>query len=74
MFSIEKQTAGQIWLKFGTELVLEGGKVLGGGSALYVKGSGLPLETQPCILAKTGRTWAPCSSGAIVTHYEGELI
>ena len=31
MFSIEKQTAGQIWLKFGTELVLEGGKVLGGG-------------------------------------------
>ena len=30
VFSIEIQTAGQIGTKFGTEVVLEGGKVLGG--------------------------------------------
>ena len=30
LFSIEIQIAGQIWMKFGTEVVLEGGKVLGG--------------------------------------------
>ena len=32
VFSIEFQTAGWIWMKFGTEVVLEGGKVLGGGA------------------------------------------
>ena len=31
MFSIEIQTAGQIGMKFGMEVVLEGEKVLGGG-------------------------------------------
>ena len=31
LFSIEIQTAGWIGMKFGTEVVLEGGKVLGGG-------------------------------------------
>ena len=31
LFSIEIQMAGQIRMKFGTEVVLEGGKVLGGG-------------------------------------------
>ena len=30
VFSIEIQTDGQIWTKFGTELVLEGGKGSGG--------------------------------------------
>ena len=30
LFSIEIQTAGRIGTKFGTEVVLEGGKVLGG--------------------------------------------
>ena len=38
LFYIEIQTAGQIWMKFGTEVVLEGGKVLGeqgGGSTQY---------------------------------------
>ena len=31
VFSIEIQTDGQIWTKFGTELVLEGGKGSGRG-------------------------------------------
>ena len=31
LFSIEIQTAGWIWTKFGTEVVLEGGRFLGGG-------------------------------------------
>ena len=31
VFSIEIQTAGRIGMKFGTEVVLKGGKVLGGG-------------------------------------------
>ena len=35
LFSIEIQTAGRIGTKFGTEVVLEGGKVLGGVSARY---------------------------------------
>ena len=30
VFSIEIETAGRIWMKFGRELVLKGGKVLGG--------------------------------------------
>ena len=60
VFSIEFQTAGWIWMKFGTEVVLEGGKVLGGGLDLVPstpryrvrKGVWGPLEPQPCILAK----------------------
>ena len=35
VFSIEIQTAGRIGTKFGTEVVLEGGKVLGGVSTRY---------------------------------------
>ena len=35
LFSIEIQTAGQIRMKFGTEVVLEGGKVLMGVSTRY---------------------------------------
>ena len=35
VFSIEIQTAGRIGTKFGTEVALEGGKVLGGVSARY---------------------------------------
>ena len=35
VFSIEFQTAGWIWMKFGTEVVLEGGKVLGGGGSTW---------------------------------------
>ena len=31
LFSIEIETAGQIGTKFGTEVVLKGGTVLGGG-------------------------------------------
>ena len=31
LFSIEIQTAGRIRIKFGTEVVLEGGKFPGGG-------------------------------------------
>ena len=30
VFSIEIRTAGQIWMKFGMDMVLKGGKVLGG--------------------------------------------
>ena len=36
LFSIEIQTAGRIGTKFGTEVVLEGGKVLGGVSTRYL--------------------------------------
>ena len=35
LFSIEIQTAGRIGTKFGTEVVLERGKVLGGVSTRY---------------------------------------
>ena len=35
VFSIEIQMAGRIETKFGTEVVLEGGKVLGGVSTRY---------------------------------------
>ena len=35
VFSIEIQTAGRIGTKFGMEVVLEGGKVLGGVSTRY---------------------------------------
>ena len=31
VFSIEIQTVGRTWMKFGIEVVLEGRKVLGGG-------------------------------------------
>ena len=39
-------------------VALKGGKVLGGGLSLgpqtqQVKGSGVPLDAQPCILPKT---------------------
>ena len=34
LFSVEIQTAGQIAMKFGLEVVLKGGKVLGGGGGL----------------------------------------
>ena len=48
-------------MKFGLEVVLEGRKVLQGVSTQYPhpqvqggsKGSGVPLEPQGCILAKT---------------------
>ena len=44
LFSIEIQTAGRIGTKFGTEVVLEGGKVLGGGVRRnYVEGKWLLL-------------------------------
>ena len=35
LFSLEIQMACQIRMKFGTEVVLEGRKVLGGGSTRY---------------------------------------
>ena len=35
LFSIEIQTAGWIWTKFGTEVVLEGGRFLGGGGGQH---------------------------------------
>ena len=35
LFSIEIQTAGRIGTKFGTEVVLEGGRFLGGGLTRY---------------------------------------
>ena len=61
VFSIEIETAGRIWMKFGRELVLKGGgKVLGG-----LVGVGHLFGPQ---------IWAPCLSGAMVTHYEEELI
>ena len=61
LFSIEIQTAGRIQTKFGTKVVLEGGKVLGGfqpgtthpKGMVYVKGYRVPLEPQPCVLVKT---------------------
>ena len=63
LFSVEIQTAGQIAMKFGLEVVLKGGKVLGGGGVDPVlptprvwgakRGSGGPLEPQPCVLVKT---------------------
>ena len=107
LLSIEIQTTGRIGTKFGTEVVLEEGKVLGGVSTRYptppgtgcVKGvrgaSGAStvrfgknfikqkLQGTPDLVGQvtfsgpksgSGRTWAPCPSGAMVTHYEGEFI
>ena len=62
LFSVEIQTAGQIEMKFGTEVVLKRRKVLGGGGSVQyspppgaecVKGVRGPLEPQGCVLAKT---------------------
>ena len=44
VFSIEIQTAGQIAMKFGTEVVLEGGKVV------FFGGGGVgPVPPLPCV-------------------------
>ena len=58
LFSIEIQMAGQIGTKFGTEVVLEGGRFLGFFDPVpHPPGTGcvkgVPLEPQPCDLAKT---------------------
>ena len=107
LFSIEIQTAGRIGTKFGTEVVLEGGTVLGGVSTRYPTPPGTgcingvwgasgastvcfgenfikqKLQGTPDLVGQvtslgpksgSGRTWAPCPSGAMVTHYAGELI
>ena len=46
VFSIEIQTAGQIAMKFGTEVVLEGGKVV------FFWGGGRPGTPTPVRLGK----------------------
>ena len=64
LFSTEIQTDGHIRMKFGTKVVLEGGKVrpdtphapdLVGRVTCSDPKSG------------SGRTWTPCPSGAMVT-------
>ena len=50
IFSIEIQTAGQIAMKFGLEVVLEGGMVLGFFTQTPPR---VPLEPQSCFLLKT---------------------
>ena len=51
IFSIEIQTAGQIAMKFGLEVVLEGGMVL--GFFTQTPPPRVPLEPQSCFLLKT---------------------
>ena len=61
VFSIVIQTAGQILMKSGTDVVLEGGKVGGGVQPSTptpwvqgaYRGSEVPLEPQSCILKKS---------------------
>ena len=107
LFSIEIQTAGRIGMKFGTEVVLEGGRFLGGfrpstptplGTGCIKGVWGASVASTMCFVKNfikqkfqgtpdlvgeghlfgprsgSGRTWAPCSSEAMVTHYEGEFI
>ena len=62
-FSIQIQTAGRVGMKFGTEVVLEGEESCGGFD-----------PPTPGYGPKSGKTWAPCPSGAMVTHYEREFI
>ena len=105
MFSREIQ---RIRMKFGTEVVLERGRILGGGGFqpnTPTPGCGVRKGGPRCLwnlscafwqkLYKTkvagppdlmgaghlldpkfgsGRTWIPCPSGTMVTHYEGEFI
>ena len=106
LFSIEIQTAGRIRMKFGTEVVFEGERLLGGGggpsyppqpqgkggingvqgtsgaSAMHFGKNFIKQKSQGTSnlvrvghpKSGSGRTWAPCPSGAMVTHYEGKFI
>ena len=55
LFSIQIETAGQIGMKFGTEVVLDGGKVLGGNSTPYPPGMGSIKGVQGASGASTMR-------------------
>ena len=63
LFSIEIQTAGRIGTKFGTEVVLEGGKVLGGVSTRYPHPPGTG-----CVKGVWG------ASGASTVHFGENFI
>ena len=62
-FSIEIQTAGRIGKKFGTEVVLDGGKVLGG----FQPGTPIPPGTG-CVKGVWG------ASGASGVHFGENFI
>ena len=62
MFSIEIQTAGRIFTKFGTEVVLKGRKVLGG----FQPGTPHPLGTG-CVKGVWG------ASGASAVLYKSKV-
>ena len=63
LFSIEIQTAGRIGTKFGTEVVLEGGKVLRGVSTRYPHPPGMG-----CIKGVWG------ASGASTVRFDENFI
>ena len=63
LFSIEIQTAGRIGTKFGTEVVLKGGKVLRG----FRPGTPTPLGTG-CVKGVWG------ASGASTVHFGENFI
>ena len=65
LFSIEIQTAGRIGTKFGTEVVLEGGKVLGGFWPVP------PLPTPPGMGCIKG-VWG--ASGASTMRFDENFI
>ena len=63
VFSIEIQSAGRIGTKFGMEVVLKGGKVLGGVSAQYPHPPGTG-----CVKGVRG------ASGASTVRFGGNFI
>ena len=63
VFSIEIQTAGRIGMKFGMEVILEGERLLGGGSTQYPHPPGMG-----CVKGVRG------SSGASAAHFGKSFI
>ena len=64
LFSIEIQTPGSIRMKFGTEVVLEGGEGSWGGHPQLSRGSS-PYRTPNSDLEGPGPS---------VTHFQGKFI
>ena len=69
MFSKEIQTAGQITMKFGKEVVLKGGKVLGFfGPVPPPPGSGVHKGGLGCLKSLRGAFWQNLYKTKVVGH------
>ena len=70
LFSIEIQTAGRIGTKFGTEMVLEGGKVLGGVLTRYPHppGYGVHKGGTGCLWSLNREFWQKLYKTKVAGH------